>query len=248
MEFDKWLRRKAIIKLVKQLKIKDLYSMIVSQGRGYSIHEDGTVTYGYADPSVKLTYDDLGYSGDQLSEFFSAGYLTDRKSSNKKIKRPLYTIEISSEEERLVIKTTNDRSISSAKKQYDAMDYVSNRRFNWGDKSISLNGSRRGFSHDEEMIEFKNIVDYSKQEDIVHIEKLTNHYPIQESKSVKEEKALLDEMFGLLEKIELIDKLIENAEYYQVSKDLLSKLIAEKEESELMMEHKNNKRKEIKDN
>ena len=156
----------AILQLLKQGKILQALRL---KHVGYHINDTHVVLQGIGFQMIELT--NLPYDLAYYKQCHNnSGYHEKHWTSKMKVTREVYRIRVSSSTEELIVETTNESAYRYIKKQYDAIDFIEDRKIQYNERSISLaDSSYRGIGMSTDKVTFPSIVAYEKYKETVKL-------------------------------------------------------------------------------
>lgn len=167
MKFKQYLTKLARKEFLKE---GHLWKLLFGEVKGYEFNDDSITVYFKNRKSKELK--NIPHSMEYLYECHSCGYHINHRSSQKKVKMPVHTIEVTSyvhPKTTLKIVTTNENIYDYIEKQYKAVSFIKDNKVVYGDKSIVLKHAY-GFGMYTKKVKFKNILEYNDFEEIVTLE------------------------------------------------------------------------------
>lgn len=153
-------------KLAKREYLKEfnLYAYFTYKVIGYSIKDDSITVYIRHGKEKKL--EKLPCPIEYFLKCHKTGYHIDHRSSKKPVKKMVYEISVYSisreQKEELTIRTTNENIYDYIERQYDALNFITEKRIAYGDKSISMKDyDISGMGRTQKKVKFKNIIEYA---------------------------------------------------------------------------------------
>lgn len=166
MEFNTYLTKVAKKEFLKEGR---LWSLLTCNVRGYVFNNASIEVYFDNGKSKELT--DFPYSMEYLKKCHNCGYHIEHPSSQRKVKKPVHTIYVTSysdSETTLTVRTTRESVYDYLLVQYRAIHHIPNRTITYDDKSIQVAGSS-GIGKTTKNEVFENIIEYSQFEDEVTV-------------------------------------------------------------------------------
>lgn len=170
MEFRDYLMKQARKALLRKGRV---IAALKYQYSGYMFQEESIDVYfrGKKEP-VQVMISSLPYSIETLNEYHSVGYVLDKPSSQRKVKKEIYICTISNGKEAMIIESRNPHLYENMLIPYEAIGYIHDRKLSFEGESIQLDTWYSSIGHYSEKRTFNNIVEYSQFEDAVRIEKV----------------------------------------------------------------------------